>query len=155
MNQFFSHLPSTAWMSSVTHIRKQSWYYKAPHRSWFFFIAILKIEVGFAGGTRGKESSCQCRRHKKHGFSPRDGKTPWRRAWQPSAVFLPGESHGQRSRLWSTGSCRAGHDCSDFACSHSWLTTLYSFQVCISWFSYMHTRISSDSFPHRLLQNTE
>ena len=23
--------------------------------------------------------------------------TPWRRAWQPTLVFLPGESHGQRS----------------------------------------------------------
>ena len=26
------------------------------------------------------------------------GKTPWRRAWQPTPVFLPGEFHGQRSR---------------------------------------------------------
>ena len=25
------------------------------------------------------------------------GKFPWRRAWQPTPVFLPGESHGQRS----------------------------------------------------------
>ena len=25
------------------------------------------------------------------------GKVPWRRAWQPTPVFLPGESHGQRS----------------------------------------------------------
>ena len=25
------------------------------------------------------------------------GKKPWRRAWQPTPVFLPGESHGQRS----------------------------------------------------------
>ena len=25
------------------------------------------------------------------------GKIPWRRAWQPTAVFLPGESRGQRS----------------------------------------------------------
>ena len=25
------------------------------------------------------------------------GKMPWRRAWQPSPVFLPGGSHGQRS----------------------------------------------------------
>ena len=25
------------------------------------------------------------------------GKIPWRRAWQPTPVFLPGESHGQRS----------------------------------------------------------
>jgi len=24
-------------------------------------------------------------------------KVPWRRAWQPTPVFLPGESHGQRS----------------------------------------------------------
>ena len=22
---------------------------------------------------------------------------PWRRTWQPTRVFLPGESHGQRS----------------------------------------------------------
>ena len=25
------------------------------------------------------------------------GKFPWRRAWQPTPVFLPGKSHGQRS----------------------------------------------------------
>ena len=25
------------------------------------------------------------------------GNNPWRRAWQPTLVFLPGESHGQRS----------------------------------------------------------
>ena len=25
------------------------------------------------------------------------GKIPWRREWLPTAVFLPGESHGQRS----------------------------------------------------------
>ena len=31
-----------------------------------------------------------------HGF-PWVGKIPWRRAWQPTLVFLPGESHGQRS----------------------------------------------------------
>ena len=30
-------------------------------------------------------------------FNPWVGKIPWRRAWQPTAVFLPGESHGQRS----------------------------------------------------------
>ena len=31
------------------------------------------------------------------GFNPWDGKIPWRRAWQPTPVLLPGESHGQRS----------------------------------------------------------
>ena len=25
------------------------------------------------------------------------GRIPWRRTWQPTSVFLPGESHGQRS----------------------------------------------------------
>ena len=31
------------------------------------------------------------------GFDPWVGKIPWRKARQPTAVFLPGESHGQRS----------------------------------------------------------
>jgi len=34
---------------------------------------------------------------KDAGFIPRVRKIPWRRAWQPTIVFLPGESHGQRS----------------------------------------------------------
>ena len=33
----------------------------------------------------------------RHGFNPWVGKIPWRRAWQPTPVFSPGESHGQRS----------------------------------------------------------
>ena len=52
---------------------------------------------GFPGGTSGKESAGQCRRHKRCKFDPWVRKIPWRRAWQPTAVFLPGESHGQRS----------------------------------------------------------
>ena len=45
----------------------------------------------------GKESACQSKRHRRHGFSTWTGKIPWRRKWQPTPVFLPGESHGQRS----------------------------------------------------------
>ena len=30
------------------------------------------------------------------GFSLWVGKIPWRRAWQPTPIFLPGESHGER-----------------------------------------------------------
>ena len=45
----------------------------------------------------GKESACQCRRHKRHRFDPWVRKIPWRRKRQPTPVFLPGESHGQRS----------------------------------------------------------
>ena len=39
----------------------------------------------------------QYRRLKGGGFDPWVRKIPWRRAWQPTPVFLPGESHGQRS----------------------------------------------------------
>ena len=41
-----------------------------------------------------KESACQCRRC---GFDRWIGRFLWRRKWQPTPVFLPGESHGQRS----------------------------------------------------------
>ena len=34
---------------------------------------------------------------KRLGFHPWVGKIPWRRKWQPTPVFLPGESQGQRS----------------------------------------------------------
>ena len=36
-------------------------------------------------------------RHKRLGFDPWVRKIPWRRARQPTRVFLPGESHGLRS----------------------------------------------------------
>ena len=36
-------------------------------------------------------------RCKRRGFNPWVGKIPWRKAWQPTPAFLPGESHGQRS----------------------------------------------------------
>ena len=43
-------------------------------------------------------------RHKRCKFNPWVGKIPWRRAWQPTPVLLPGEFHGRRSladyRLW-------------------------------------------------------
>ena len=52
---------------------------------------------GFPGGANGKEPTCQCRRYKRCRFDPWVGKIPWRRAWQSTPVFLPGESHGQRS----------------------------------------------------------
>ena len=50
----------------------------------------------FPGGTSGKEPTCQCRRHKRCGFSPWVGKIPWKKAQQPTSVFLSGELHGPR-----------------------------------------------------------
>ena len=40
-------------------------------------------------------------------FEPWVRKIPWRRAWPPIPVFLPGESHGQRSLAgYSPWSCK-------------------------------------------------
>ena len=51
-------------------------------------------EIVFSGGSNVKEPTCQ---YQRPGFDPWVGKIPCRRAWQPTPVFLPGESHGQRS----------------------------------------------------------
>ena len=62
-----------------------SLYYR---KSSSFLLSINKPCKGFPSGSVCEESACQCRRR---GFDP------WRRAWQPTPVFLPGESHRQRS----------------------------------------------------------
>ena len=58
---------------------------------------VLSYSQGFLGGSSDKESTCQCRRHKRCGFDPWIGKIPWKRVWQPIPVFLPVKSHGHRS----------------------------------------------------------
>ena len=55
----------------------------------------------------GKESACQCRRC---WFSPWIEKIPWSRTWQPTPLFLPGESHERRSLA---GCSSYGHQESD------------------------------------------
>ena len=50
------------------------------------------------GGSDDKESACNAWRP---GFNPWVRKIPWRRAWQPTAVFLPGESM-DRGAWWAT-----------------------------------------------------
>ena len=60
---------------------------------------------GFPGGT-SKESAYQNRRHKRHRFDPWVWKIPWRRKWQPTPVFLPEKSHGQRSLVGCPWGCK-------------------------------------------------
>ena len=71
-----------------------------------FSSQVLKREKKNASG---KESTCQCRRCR---FDSQVRKIPWRRKWQPTPVFLPGKSHGQRSLVGFTpwGHKRVGHD---------------------------------------------
>ena len=49
---------------------------------------------GFPGGSDGAESACDAG---DPGLIPWVRKTAWRREWQPTLVFLPGEFHGQSS----------------------------------------------------------
>ena len=55
--------------------------------------------------TSGEESACQSRKHKKCRFCPCVGKIPWRREWQPTPIFLCGESPWAQelSRLFPWG----------------------------------------------------
>ena len=48
-------------------------------------------------------------RPKRPGFDPWVGKIPWRRKWQPTPVFLPGKSHGQRSLMGCSPYCHTGY----------------------------------------------
>ena len=74
-------------------------------------IKVRSTFLGFPGGASGKEPACQYRRCKRRGFDPWVGKIPWKRTWQPTPVFLPGESHGQRSLAgYSPWGQRVRHD---------------------------------------------
>ena len=49
----------------------------------------------------------QHKRYRRRGFNPWVRKIPWRRKWQPTSVFLPGKSHGQRSLVgYSPWGCK-------------------------------------------------
>ena len=62
---------------------------------WLFpFICQYLGHLGLPRWLSGKETASQCRRPR---FDSWVGKIPWKRKWQPSPVFLPGKSHGQRS----------------------------------------------------------
>ena len=81
--------------------------------------AHVYLYFSFPGGASGKEPTCQCRRWKRWGFEPWVRKIPGRRAWHPTPVFSPGESHGQRSLVgYSPWGHRVGYNQSDLACTY-------------------------------------
>ena len=50
----------------------------------------------------------------------------WRRKWQPTPVFLPGESQGwEPGGLQSMGSHRVGHDCRDLAAAAAYIVMVH------------------------------
>ena len=91
----------------------------------------LEFEPGqSSSGSRwcsDKEFACQCRRHKRHSFSPWVGKILWRRKWQPTTVFLSGKFHGQKSLVGYSPRGFKGLDTTERlstltqSCSRDWL----------------------------------
>ena len=66
--------------------------------------------MGFPGGSDDKESTCN---EGDLGSILGLGRFPWRKAWQPTPIFLSGESYGQRSLAGYSlfiGSQRVRHD---------------------------------------------
>ena len=72
------------------------WKQKSLSHVWLLMTWLLPFidyhvlsNMGFPGGSDSKESPCNAGEPE---FDPWVGKIPWRRAWQPTPVFLPGES---------------------------------------------------------------
>ena len=85
-------------------------------------IEFTQNQKHFPCAASGKKLACQYRGHKRCKFYSWIGKIPWRRAQQPTPVFLPGESHGQRSLVGHSpwGCKELGHELS----MHSTKTSL-------------------------------
>ena len=69
-------------------------------------LLLIKGKICLAWGLlqrfSGKRVCMPCRRHRRCGFNSWVGKIPWRRKWQPTPLFLPGESHELRSLVGCT-----------------------------------------------------
>ena len=68
-------------------------------------------------------------------FDPGVGKTPWSKRWQPTPVFLPGESHGQRSLA---SYCPWGRESQTWQQLNHHHSFIYFFQI---WAMWMHNLI--------------
>ena len=91
-------------------------------------IWLRATDLGFPRCLSVKESTGQRRSHRRRRFNPWVGKIPWRRKSQPTQVFLPGYSHGQRSLAgYSPRGGRVGHD---RAHTHMMTTDLGVFKNC-------------------------
>ena len=101
------------------------WFFSCTFKiHWPFFDCFILSFCGLPRWLSGKESACQClpMQETQEKWVPSLGqKIPWRRKWQPTPVFLPGVSHGQRSL--------AGHKEQDVF--ETWLSTfsIYFSQV--------------------------
>ena len=94
---FFSHLIFLRTLLQAgkhDHLRFQDICNIQPMALGFYY----KLEMAFPGGAVVKNLPANAKGLREVGSIPGSERWfPWRRKWQPTPVFLPGESHGQRS----------------------------------------------------------
>ena len=64
---------------------------------WRFFLILILFLLSSFGASVILQSVKICLQCRRPGFYSWVGEIPWRRKWQPTLVFSPGEYHGQRS----------------------------------------------------------
>ena len=86
---------------------------------------VLLSQPGFPGGSAVKNLPANAGDARECGFIPWIGTISWRRNWQPTLVFLPGKSHGQRSLVgYNHGVIKSQTQLSTWGCIHT-LSQLY------------------------------
>ena len=91
--------------------RGSSWSRHRTQVSWVSCISRQTFYLRLPKWLRGKDSTCQCRILRRLGFDAWVRKIPWRRKWQPTPVFLSGNSM-DKGAWWATVHVvpRVGHD---------------------------------------------
>ena len=85
VKQLMNNWTAMAWAGGVT------------HNTCFKNLFIIILLLGFPGGALIKYPSANPGDTRDSGSIPRWGKIPWRRKWQPTSIFLPGNFHRQRN----------------------------------------------------------
>ena len=86
---------------------------------WMDLMELIKSHhvSGLLWWLSGKESACQCRRHRRGGFNPWVGKILSRRKWKPTLEFFTGKYYEQKSLVgynpWGSQRVRR-----NWACMH-------------------------------------
>ena len=84
-----------------------------------FPLYCYNLSIGLLRWLSGKESTCQCRSRRRLRFDLWVRRIPCRRKWQPTPVFWPGESHGQRSLVTYSTWCHKKSDTTEWVGTHT------------------------------------
>ena len=99
--QFCNHTFSSVKSDSLPlHVIARYWVEFPVLHSWhssIIYFIYTTVYMGSQVALAVKHIPASAGRHKRGRFDPWVGKIPWGRAWQLTPVFLPGESHRQRS----------------------------------------------------------